>query len=73
MSSKSLTLLQGKVDTGLYRDFRTEVKEYEGRTIKWYLEHFLTMEICRIRNEKEKSTVSTGDDTLLRAVKDGTI
>ena len=54
MSSKDLTLLQGKVDTGLYSNFRTEVKEYEGRTIKWYLETFLKKEIDRVKIEKQK-------------------
>ena len=45
---KELKLIQARVDKELYNDFKTKVKRYHQKTVRWLLEDFMKTELLNI-------------------------
>ena len=46
---KELKLIQARVDKDLYNDFKTKVKRYHQKTVRWLLEDFMKTELLNIK------------------------
>ena len=51
--SKDFVMMQGRVNRVLYQEFKSVVKEAEGKTIQYLLQQFLRSEIERVKTDKK--------------------
>tara|TARA_Y100000593_G_scaffold91882_1_gene181886 strand:- start:945 stop:1118 length:174 start_codon:yes stop_codon:yes gene_type:complete len=50
-SRKDLYTFQAKIDRRLYNRFLTEVKNVEGKILKWYVEDFMKQHLARVEKQ----------------------